>query len=171
VPILGGGIINGIWLAFIGWFLNNAASQSYRQVVIEDVLEGVCVDRLMRTDVPTVQPDLLVSQLVDDYLMGTDERSFPVLQGEDLVGIVTLEDVRKIPRPNWDATRVRQIMTPEDKLDVVSPDDDVADALNKITGRDVRQIPVVKDGRLVGILRRRDIIRWLRLHSDRLSAG
>jgi Zn-dependent protease/CBS domain-containing protein len=170
VPILGGGIINGIWLAFIGWFLNNAASQSYRQVVIEDVLEGVCVDRLMRSDVPTVEPDFLVSQLVDDYLMGTDERSFPVVQGEQLIGIVTLEDVRKIPRSNWDATRVREIMTPEDKLDVVAPDDDVADALNKITSRDVRQIPVLDNGHLVGILRRRDIIRWLRLHSDRMSA-
>ena len=66
IPILGTGFISGLWLAFIGWFLNNAASQSYRQVVIEDVLEGIPVSRIMRADPSGVSPDISVSQLVDD---------------------------------------------------------------------------------------------------------
>jgi Zn-dependent protease/CBS domain-containing protein len=166
VPVLGGGFINGFWLAFIGWFLNNAAAQSYQQVVVEDLLEGVPVARLMRANAPTVSPDIPISRLVDDYIMGTDERAFPVLEEDArLAGLVCLEDVRKVPRAEWDQTRVREIMTPADQLDVVTPREDATDALRKLAGRDVRQVPVVQEGRLVGMLRRRDIMRWLQLNS------
>jgi Zn-dependent protease/predicted transcriptional regulator len=169
IPILGTGFISGLWLAFIGWFLNNAASQSYRQVVIEDVLEGIPVSRIMRADPSGVSPDISVSQLVDDYLMGTDERSFPVMDNDRLVGLVTLHDVRKVPRTDWDVTLVRGVMTTADKLDVVSPKDDVSEALTKLSNRDFRQMPVVDNGHLVGMLRRRDIIRWLQVHSNMVS--
>jgi Zn-dependent protease len=170
IPFFGTGLISGLWLAFIGWFLNNAAAQSYNQVVVEDVLEGIPVSRIMRPDAPTVPANISINQLVDEYIMGTDERAFPVMDGTDvLLGLVTLEDVRKVPRTDWDETQVAQVMTPTSKLDVVTPREDVADALNKLSQRDVRQMPVVQDGRLVGMLRRRDIIRWLQLHSDTVA--
>src|SRR5690606_29192132 len=69
IPIFGTGLLNGLWLAFIGWFLNNAAVQGYQQVVVEDMLEGVPVARLMRPDAPTVSPEMPVSVLVDDFIM------------------------------------------------------------------------------------------------------
>lgn len=166
IPFLGTGLIGGLWLAFIGWFLNNAAAQSYQQVVIEDVLEGVPVSRLMRADAPTVPPDISVSQMVDEYLMGTDERAFPVVEQDRLIGLVCLEDVRKVPRAEWDQTRLSKIMTPAEQLDVVTPREDATDALRKLSGKDVRQVPVVQGDRLVGMLRRRDIVRWLQLHSN-----
>lgn len=166
IPILGTGLIAGLWLAFIGWFLNNAASQSYQQVVVQDLLEGVSVSRLMRSNAPTVDPGVPVSRLVYDYIMGTDERAFPVIEGERLVGLVCLEDVRKIPREEWNQTLVNQVMTPADQLDIVSPREDATDALAKLARRDVRQVPVVQNGELVGMLRRRDIMRWLQLQSD-----
>ncbi|MGH2520980.1 MAG: site-2 protease family protein, partial [Anaerolineales bacterium] len=75
LPFFGSGFLSGLWLAFIGWFLNNAAAQSYQHVVVEDLLEGVPVARLMRADAPTAAPDITVSRLVDEYLMGTDERA------------------------------------------------------------------------------------------------
>jgi CBS domain-containing protein len=80
-----------------------------------------------------------------------------------------LHDVRKVPRSDWDATLVRGVMTTADKLDLVSPQDDVSDALTKLSNRDFRQMPVVEDGHLVGMLRRRDIIRWLQMHSNMVS--
>ena len=166
VPFFGTGLIGGIWLAFIGWFLHDAATQSYRQVVIEDLLEGVPVTQLMRADVPTVQPNISVSTLVHDHIMGSDERDFPVIELDRLVGLVCVEDVRKVPRDQWETTRVSQIMTPESKLIVASPREDASDALNDLASREVNQLPVLQDGRLIGILRRRDIMRWLQLHSD-----
>jgi Zn-dependent protease/CBS domain-containing protein len=165
IPFFGTGLLSGLWLAFIGWFLNNAASQSYHQVVVEDMLEGIPVARLMRANTPSVTPDTSIADLVDHYIMGTDERSFPVLQGDQLTGLVCLEDVRKIPRTDWEKTQVQQIMTPANQLEVISPRQDASEALNRLSTRDVNQIPVVQNGHLVGMLRRRDILRWLQLQS------
>lgn len=160
---------NGLWLVFIGWFLNSAAVQSYQQVVVEDMLEGVPVTRLMRSDTPAASPQIPVSQLVDDYLMGTDEHAFPIVEGDRLVGLVCLEDVRKVPREAWGTTPVSQIMTPVDQLETISPREDAAEALTKLAQRDVRQVPVVQNGHLLGMLRRRDIMRWLQLQSGEMA--
>lgn len=166
VPFFGTGFIGGLWLAFIGWFLNNAAAQSYRQVVVEDLLGGVPVAQLMRTNAPTVASNIPVSSLVHDHIMGTDERAFPVVDSDRLVGLVCVEDVRKVPRESWESTTVSQIMTPANQLVVATPREDASAALNDLASRDVNQLPVVENGQLVGILRRRDIMRWLQLHSE-----
>jgi len=165
VPVFGTGFCGGLWIALIGWFLKNAAAASYQQVVIEDLLEDVPVSRLMRSDVRGVAPDLPVADLVYDWMLGTEERAFPVLEDGRLAGLVTIEDVRKVPRPNWPETRVAQIMTPAERLAVVDPRADASEALHELTRREVRQLPVVENGRLLGMLRRRDIVRWLRLQS------
>lgn len=166
IPIFGTGLLNGIWLAFIGWFLNNAAIASYKQIVIRDLLEDVTVSRLMRSDIATIPPDMTVSDLVYKWIMGTDERAFPVVEGGRLMGLVCLEDARKLPREEWERTRVSDIMTRADQLDVVTPEEDAGHALERLTRRDVRQMPVMKNGSLVGLLRRRDIVKWLQIQSD-----
>lgn len=166
IPFFGTGFIGGLWLAFIGWFLNNAAVQSYQQVVVEDLLGGVTVAQLMHANTPTLAPSIPVSTLVHDHIMGTDERAFPVIDNDRLVGLVCIEDVRKVPREKWDTTTVGEIMTPANQLAVATPREDVSDALNDLASRDVNQLPVMEGGRLVGMLRRRDIMRWLQLHSE-----
>ena len=165
LPFFGTGLIGGLWLAFIGWFLNNAAVQSYQQVVVEDLLEGVTVAQLMHANTPTVSSSIPVSSLVHDHILGTDERAFPVVDNDRLVGFVCIEDVRKVPREKWDMTTVGEIMTPANQLVVATPGEEASAALNDLALRDVNQLPVVQDGRLVGTLRRRDIMRWLQLHS------
>jgi Zn-dependent protease/predicted transcriptional regulator len=170
VPFFGTGFVGGVWLAFIGWFLNTASTQSYRQLVVHDILDQTSVERVMRVDPPTVPSGISISTLVHDHVMGADDYGFPVLDGGRLVGIVTLEDVRKVARDNWDTAVVREIMTPANQLVTVSPADDAAGALDKLTQNDVRQLPVVRGVELVGLLRRRDIIKWLQLHSE-MSGG
>jgi Zn-dependent protease/predicted transcriptional regulator len=165
IPFFGTGL-GGLWLAFIGWFLNSASAQSYRQLVIHDILEGVAVSRMMRSGPPTVDPDSSVNSLVHDYIMGHDDHAFPVMEDDRLVGLVTLDDVRHTSRENWEATTVREIMTPADKLVVVKPEEDAAEALNKLTARNVGQLPVTQDHQLLGLLRRQDLVNWLQLHSE-----
>jgi Zn-dependent protease/predicted transcriptional regulator len=165
IPFFGTGLLSGLWLAFIGWFLQSAAQQSYQQVAIHDLLGGVQVQRMMRRDPPTCEPGCTISSLVHDHIMGTDDHAFPVLEEGRMVGLVTLEDVRKVQRDHWDVTTVSDIMTPTEKLITASPEEDAAGALDKLTQRDVNQLPVLRDGMLVGLLRRRDIIRYLQLQA------
>ena len=166
IPFLGSGVSGGLWLAFIGWFLHSSASAGYRQVVVQDILEDVPVERMMRANPPSVPPGISVDELVNDGIMGTDDHAFPVVDGGELVGLVTLEDVRAVSRTSWGNTLVRQIMTPTDQLVSVTADGDAAEALNKLQSRDVRQLPVMRNGTLAGLLRRRDIVKWLQLHSE-----
>jgi Zn-dependent protease/CBS domain-containing protein len=165
LPFFGTGVVSGVWLAVIGWFLSNAAIQSYQQLVIRDMLEGVPVTRLMRTNVPAVAPTMTISTLVDNYILHSDERAFPVLEGDRPVGLVTLDDVRKVARDAWETTTIAEIMTSADQLAVVAPQQDAAAALDKLIQRDVRQVPVMLDGHVIGMVRRRDIVRWLQLQS------
>lgn len=166
IPLFGTGFISGLWLAFIGWFLNNAAQQSYQQVVIHDLLAGVPVGTLMRSNAPTVPRTISVASLVHDHIMGTDERAFPVMDGDRMVGLVSLEDVRRVPREAWERTSVSQIMTPADQLVITNPRAEAAAALDGLAQKGVGQLPVLEGDRLVGMVRRRDIMRWLQLHAD-----
>jgi CBS domain-containing protein len=134
--------------------------------MVYDLLEGVPVARLVRTEVPTVAPETPIGTLIQKYLLGTDEHAFPVVEGERLVGLVCLEDVRKVAREAWATTTVRQIMTPAGELVVTAPEEEVTAALHRLVGRDVSQIPVLQAGRFVGMLRHRDIARWLELQSE-----
>ena len=170
LPFFGEGLISGLWLAFIGWFLNSASSRSYQQVLVEDLLEDVPVSRIMRKNPPTVPSTNSIHSLVHDYIMGTDDHSFPVIDEGKLVGLVTLEDVREVSRDKWQTTTIKQAMTPADALITVEPEEEVHEALNKLRQRDVGQIPVVDNGELVGLLRRQDIVRYLQLQSDRETA-
>jgi len=166
IPIFGTGMVSGLWLVFIGWFLNSSAIASYRQVVIQDVLEDVPLTRMMRTDPPTVSPSITVDELVNDGVMGTDDHAFPVVEEGRLVGLVTLEDIRAVGRDSWGDRQVHEIMTPVDQLVSLKLEEDAAEALTKLRSHDVRQLPVLQNGALAGLLRRRDIIKWLQLQSD-----
>ena len=167
LPFFGTGFISGLWLAFIGWFLNQAASQSYRQVVVQDLLEGIPVSRFMRSNLPSVPSQTTVSQLVDDHIMNSEERSFPVTDvSGKLVGVVSLEDIHKVPRKDWDTTPVSQVMIPRSELADLNPREDATEALDALSQKDLRQLPVVQDGQVVGMVRRADIMRWLQLHSE-----
>lgn len=166
VPFFGAGFVNGLWLIFIGWFLNTAAAQSYQRVVIRDILGDVPVSKIMRKNPHTISPTLTINQLVDDHLMQYDDHAFPVVDGEKLVGLVCLHDVRGSDKTTWGTKAVRDIMTPYDQLITVAPDEDASDALNKLMQKGVRQLPVETDQKLEGLLRRQDIMRWLEIHAD-----
>jgi Zn-dependent protease/CBS domain-containing protein len=170
IPVLGTGIANGIWFAFIGWFLINAASQSYQRVLIEDMLEGVPVERLMREPAPAVSPNLPLSALVYDHVMKSEERAFPVVEGDRLLGLVYVDKLKDLDRSYWDNMTVRDVMVLQNKLEVVTPGEDAMEGFQKLTSKEIRQIPVMQNGKLLGMLRRKDILRWLQVHSEMMSS-
>lgn len=118
----------------------------------------------MRSRVTSVPEDTPVRELIDDYLMTSDQSAFPVVRDGRLVGLVTMEDVRGTPRDHRDELHVSHIMTPADELTTTSPDHPAADVLDTLTRRSIGHVPVVENGRLAGVVRREDILKWLSLH-------
>lgn len=166
VPFFGTGLGGGLWLMLIGWFLHNAAVMSYRQLLIRESLLDVPVGRLMRKGTASVSPRLPVREFVEDHLLRGDQRAFTVEEDDRLLGLVCLRDVHRLPRDEWGSRTVADIMTPADRLEVVSSDADGVTALNALGSRNVNQVPVVDHGRVVGIVTREDVLRWLSVYGD-----
>ena len=166
IPILGTGFINGIWLIFIGWFLRSAAAQSYRKVVIQDILEDIPVKRMMYSEVPVVPANISVDTLIDNYFMKSNNRAFVVFDDGKMVGLVTMDDIRKVSPQTRKLKFVRDVMTPSQKMIVIAPEEEAAEAFQRLQSEDIRQLPVVQENKIVGLLRRKDIIRWLQFQSQ-----
>lgn len=162
---LQGRLFNGLWLVFIGWFLNNAARASYRQLLFRDLLGQIEVRELMTTDYGQVEPTISIQELVDGYLWGSDRHAFLVVSDGQLRGLICLHDVRGVPRDEWEQITVGQSMTPLDHLATVAPGDGADQALSMLSSGDVRQLPVVEGVTLVGLLRRSDLLRYLEFSS------
>jgi Zn-dependent protease/CBS domain-containing protein len=166
VPVFGEGLINGIWLILIGWFLNNAASSSYQQLMIRDILAGIPVRQMTKRDPTSVPANITVNCLVEDYIMQTDEHSFPVVEQEQLIGMVSLDDVRKLSADLRTEKFVTDIMTPRSEIITIDPNDDAYEALMTISRKGVRQLVVMEGDEIFGLMRRRDIFRFLQLQSE-----
>lgn len=164
IPFFGRGPASGLWLAFVGWFLSSAAAQSYKALLVQEVLDGVRVSALMRRSGWSVPAETTVTALVNEWFMRSGERAFPVVADDELVGLVCVADVRKLAQDAWDGAPVTAVMTPRERLAVAAPGDAAATALRKLAERDVDQLPVLDGDRLVGMLTRGDVARWLELH-------
>ena len=173
--VLNGDLFGGLWTAAIGWFLQNAASASIGQVRLEGTLRGTRVGDIVRPDERSVPPGIDVATLIDEHLLPQNRRSIPVTDNGRVVGIVTLGDVRSVPVDRRSATHVAEVMGGGDGVDVVKPDDTLADALRTLGRGDYEQAPVVDGTRLVGVLTRGDVLRQFQLrealHVTREGAG
>jgi Zn-dependent protease/predicted transcriptional regulator len=159
---LTGAFISGIWLLFIGWFLNNGADMSMRQVELEASLGDARVRALMRPSPAVVPAEMSLLDVVDEYILGRNLRALPVVaDGNRLVGLITLVEVRAVPREDWARTTVEQAMRPVDRLAVARPDEPLTHALPGLSQDGGELVPVVDGGRLVGVLTHADVIQYL----------
>jgi Zn-dependent protease len=161
-----GAFINGLWIAFIGWFLRNASVSGYRQVVVRDMLRDIRAGDLMTRDFETVSPDITIQQIVDDYVLRRRDHAYPVADGDRLRGIICLHDVKAVPRQQWTSKLVGEVMTPWERLATVSVEDDGNTVLTFMNTHNVGQLPVVEGDRVIGMLRRGDVIRFMQLRGE-----
>lgn len=165
VPILGSGLVSGLWLAFIGWFLSRLASWGYQRTVVEHLLEDAQVDEVMAQDLLSVPPDLSLLAFAHDHLGRHDQLSWPVVRDEELVGVVRPEDIQRIPRDRWDRTPLSKVMIPAEGLPVAAPEDSANEAFKQLTASRWAHVSVRDHGRWIGLVRQPDILRWLQLHA------
>jgi len=164
---LQGVLINGLWLVFIGWFLLEAARESYAHVAIRDTLGGVTASDIMSSDIPTVARNLSIDEYVHEVLR-TGRRCHIVTGGEKPSGLITLHAARTVPRDEWANTSIQAVMMPIDRVHSAAPDDPVLSILERMQTADINQMPVVSDGHIVGMIGRDTILSLLQ---TRLQAG
>lgn len=157
----GGGIVGGVWIVFIGWFLLQAAASSYDQVLLMEVLQGVSAGEGMTPDPETVGPDLHVDTLVNEHFLRRPYSAFPVTEGGVVQGLVTLSQVKSLPRDRWSRTRVGEIMLPGEEITVVAPETPMLEVLEQMGEAGGQRALVARDGVLLGIISARDLTRWL----------
>jgi Zn-dependent protease len=158
--------IGGLWIAFIGWFLMDAAKASYAEVENKGVLRDLRVSEIMARSCVVVNRGISLQEFVDMYLLTTGQRCFAVEDEGQLTGLITPRDVGKVPRYLWDKTPVGDAMRPLKELQIVTPDTEVTDAIKLLAGNDINQLPVVANGKLVGVVSRAQLLQLLQVRSE-----
>lgn len=156
----------GLWLAFIGWFLLDAARSSYVQLEVMSGLRDHSVADLMERNCATVPGYLNLRDFVDEYLLHSAGRCFLVTQNSHVVGLVTPNEIKTVDRQMWLQTSVQSIMRPLDRLHTVSPDTPAVKALELMARENLNQVPVVSDGKLQGIFSRRQLLRFIQFNAE-----
>ncbi len=157
--------VGGLWIG-MGWFIQNAAVGSYRQVVLQAMLQGHRVSEVMVRDCPAVPPGLTLEELVDDYILGSGRRCFPVVEGTRALGIITLHNIKQVPRELRSRTTLAEAMTPLDKLKLVGPDQDISSVLQLMTSQDINQLPVIDGGEIVGMVERENLLTFIHTRAE-----
>ena len=164
VAFIQGNIIGGMWWVVIGIFLRNVAAASYQQLLFRGLLREKLVGDFMRTDAVTVPAGISVEEFVDDYVYRHHFKMYPVAADGSLLGAISVEDIKELPRIEWRDKKVRELMKPSEDSNTVSPhmpaDKLLASMLQP--GRP-RRYMVVDEGRLVGIISLKDVLELLTL--------
>jgi Zn-dependent protease/CBS domain-containing protein len=159
-------IISGLWLILIGLFMKQNSLGSYQAVVLRQALTGVQVRQIMTRNLVTVDWLTSVDDLVREYVYKHQFTAFPAFNRDEFVGLVSLAQVKEVPKEIWGFKQVRDIMTPAEDVPSLHPGDDATEALSRMISNDLGRMLVMEDGRLVGIVSRRDIMNLFKIKSD-----
>ena len=165
--VFAGQTVDGLWLVFIGWFLHNAASSTTQQLRAQQLLRGVTVKQAMWQDCSEIQGLTTINQLVKERITPNGQRCFFVtdFQGNPQ-GLLTIEDIFRLPQQKWRFVTAGQLMTPFNKLIKVDVDSELLAALKTMEESDTSQAQVVEFNRPVGIISRDQVLRFLQLRSE-----
>ena len=160
---LSGAPLQGLWLVMIGWLLSNAASASYKQLIMRDLLKGITARDMMRTHFETVTAQTRVADFIDNYLLQSSQQLWPVLEDEQLIGLVTLQEVKDTPAQDRDSMTIGQVMRTDLGALSLAPDADANRALLAVSTHS-SPLAIVEGNRVIGLLAQADTVKWLLLH-------
>jgi Zn-dependent protease/predicted transcriptional regulator len=162
----GGAGFGGLWIAFIGWFLLQAATASASSVALTAGLKGIRVSDVMTSDCVQLDGNMNVEQFVESYLLKSGRRCFVVQQNGQVVGLMTAHEIKELERPRWPYTTLADVMRPLDQLHTVTPSTPVMEALETMGRDDVNQLPVVSGSHLDGIVTRANVLQFLQTRAE-----
>lgn len=161
-----GGLTNGLWLAFIGWYLNNAARASYQQVALQGMLTGLKARNVMIDQCAPVSSDLRLDRLVEDHVLAGDQRCFFVTDSDDPHGVITMNEVKGVSRHQREQLTAGQVMTPVDAVFAADAEDDVWTLLQRMNEEGVTTVPILENGRLQGVITPENLWNHIRLRGE-----
>jgi CBS domain-containing protein len=167
IDVVSGDLFGGLWIAFIGWFLNSGAEASRQEIKAQSALAGVPVSTIMQPSPDAVAPEVTVSEFVLEHALRRGQRALPVVSSGQLVGIMSITDAKHLRQEAWATTPVGDLMTHR-PLKTLGPDADLAAALQLMADADIHQVLIVREGAVVGMVNRADIMRYL--HSGLASS-
>lgn len=156
----------GLWIAFIGWFLLQAAGSTFTETEITANVRGVRVADVMSTECDTVEPSVSLETFVHDFLLRTGRRCFVVIKGDQVVGLITPHEVKKVDKEKWHSTAVEEAMVGLEKLQTISPEAPLRKALEAMAQNDINQLPVISNGNFKGVISRNQIVRFLQTRAE-----
>ena len=153
----------GLWLMLIGWFLYTAAQTSYQQSTLQESLSGIKVKDIMVRDIVKLNSSVVVDEAVNGYFLRYGYGGFPVVDDGKFLGIVTLKEVKDVPKADWGKVKVIDILVPHDRRAEVSPEDDVIRALETMVREDKGRLVTIENGMLSGLITRNGIARYVQI--------
>lgn len=151
----------GIWLILIGMFLRSAAEASYQDLVLKRALQDARVAQAMIPDVQTVPPDITLREFVDEHVLRHGFRGFPVREGDEVLGVISLDQVKGAPREVLDGSTVREHMVRLSPRVTTSPEAPLVDALRRMSASGVGRLLVLEDGELIGMITKEGLLRFV----------
>jgi len=168
MQVFSGRLVGGLWMIFIGWMLNNAAMSSWQQVMLRYTIGGRSVKDIMTTEIVKVTRDVSIEHLIENYFLHYKHIVMPVVSGSEAsgweaVGIITLHAAKAVPKEERANTPVSAVMKPIDEHLYLAPDTAIVEALNKMQAEEAGRLLVVEDKKLVGILSKSDILKFIQI--------
>ncbi len=171
LQMFGGDLSNGLWIAFIGWFLESAAMSQLQQQYLQDNLSGHTVFEAMTRDFAIVPEDTTIQEVMDNHILGIGRRTLFVKKEEKIIGLLTLHRIKNVQQERWASTLVTEAMIPETETEMVKMNFPLWEALKKMDKSGVNQLPVIEDGHIIGVLNRESIITYIRNANEFISRG
>jgi len=160
------GFTNGLWLMLIGWFLHTAAQASYQQASLQEILWSVKVKDVMVKDIINISPNITIDTAVDEYFLKYGYGGFPIMDDGKILGIVTLKEIKNIPKERWKYTTISSVLIPHDKRWEVSAEEDATKALELMISEDKGRLVVTEKGSVIGLITRNGIARYLQIKGE-----
>jgi Zn-dependent protease/CBS domain-containing protein len=165
--LIGGGLawlafaggIGGLWLAVMGWFLLGAATGEARSATVRTALEGLTVSDVVERDPICVAPSITLDQFVEEVVWSQRYTTYPVFDGERVLGLLPFRRVAAVPRSEWDRTTIAETMVPLEDVVVLREDEPLDEVVNRLAGNELQRGLVLDGDRLVGLVSVSDVAR------------
>jgi len=167
--IFTGNFLNGVWLAFIGWFLQSSAQMGYRQLIFETSIKGIKVRDVMNENIVNVTKDITIQDLVDDYFMKYRFGRFPVIEDEKtqrFIGVISLHDIKGVSKEEWPEVKIGDIVKSVSESEKVDMSMEISDAIKKMGKNDLGHLAVMSGDKLRGIITKSDVMRFIKIRSE-----